>query len=206
MSKKESAKPKKPARGKIAKGRPPVFDYDDDALYDEIYHLAFNGASDAEIVELLENDKHERISIEVFNAWKNGRYDKWTPEDNERRSKRLVGVLTRARSKVVFALKNTFFKVALGKVKTKNKGTVKRHLVIDGKHTEDEVVQTTENEIEYAPSLQAIQTLLYHYDPEWRKVQKGIEEDEDGVPRNIEHGISVDLWIKKELADGGDSD
>lgn len=191
-------KPPKKERGRWSQ----VFDYDSDALYDEIYHLAFNGASDKDIANMLENDHHEHISDDLFSRWKNGKYEKWTKEENERRSSRLVGVLTRARSKVVFGLKNAYLKMALGKVKTKNKGTVKRRMVVNGQQTDDELVQTTENEVEYAPSLQAIQVLLYHYDPDWRKVQKGVEELEDGIPRNIEHGIDVEKWIKKEVTDG----
>lgn len=197
-TKQSSPKLKKPEKKK-PNGLPPKFDYDSDLLYDEIYHLAFNGASDAEIIQLLENDKGEHISDGLFDAWKHGRYPKWTEEENERRSARLVGVLARARAKVVFALKNTYFKVALGKITTKNKGTVRRYLVIDGKTTEDEVVQTSTNEIEYAPSLQAIQTLLFHYDPEWRKAMKDMDEAEDGVPRNIDSGVDVEKWLKQEL-------
>jgi len=194
---------KKDDKPKKKGGRPPKLDYDSDHLYEDIYALAFNGASDDEIPHLLIDNYGVSVSRSMFDLWKRGEYPHWTQDENEYRSTRLVRVLTRARTKFVYALKNTYLKMALGKVKTTNRGKTKRHLVVGGVQTEDELVQTTENEIEYAPSLQAIQTLLFHYDPEWRKTQQGIKEDEDGIPRNIDHGISVESWLKKEMEHDG---
>lgn len=187
-------------------GRPPHLNYDADEVYDEIFIMAFNGATDKDIPVLLSEKFNTAISYDLFQRWKSGKYPKWTKEQNALRSKRLVGVLERARAKIVFALKNSYMKMALGQVGTKNVATTKRHLVVNGVQTDDELVQTTENAIQYPPNLQAISVLLFHYDPEWRKVQKGIEESEDGIPRNIDHGISIDAWIRREAEVGEKSE
>ena len=41
-------------------------------------------------------------------------------------------------------------------------------------------------------------TWLYHYDEDWRKVERRQDEDAD-IPKDIDHGISIDSWIKDNL-------
>ena len=92
--------------------------------------------------------------------------------------------------------------MALGGIKTKHVSTVKRRLRIDGELTDNEEIQTTTQEIESAPSLQALSTWLYHFDPEWRKRQRGetsAEEDPMAVPNDIEKGIDITQWIDQEV-------
>ncbi len=177
-------------------GRPPKFDYDSDEFYDEIFALALNGATDSEIAVMLEDKFGCSLCAEAFSSMKNGNYHRWTKEENKRRSERLVKVLTHARQRLVLTLRNTYVKMAFGKIKTKNKATVSRRLRIDGQLTDDEEVQTTVSDIEYAPNLQAISTLLYHYDKDWKMTQRGLDEADD-IPK-VEHGVSIGDWIEQE--------
>jgi len=62
--------------------------------------------------------------------------------------------------------------------------------------TGEEEVQVVEGEL--APSLQAQSVWLYHYDEDWRKVERKQDEEAD-IPTDINHGISIDSWIKDKL-------
>lgn len=88
-----------------------------------------------------------------------------------------------------------FLAMALGGVKTKNT-TIRKIKDRDGNLTGEEEVQIVEGEL--APSLQAQSVWLYHYDEDWRKVERKQDEDAD-IPTDIEHGISIDSWIKDKL-------
>ena len=68
--------------------RPKKFDYDSDDFYDEILALSMQGLTDAEIADALDDKFGVSLSPEVFNCMKNGNYDKWSDEENERRSAR----------------------------------------------------------------------------------------------------------------------
>ena len=88
-----------------------------------------------------------------------------------------------------------FLAVALGGIKTKS--TVVRKLKDqDGNLTGEEELQVSESEL--APNLQAMSVWLYHHDDEWRKVERCQDEDAD-IPKDIDHGISIDSWIKDKL-------
>ena len=41
-------------------------------------------------------------------------------------------------------------------------------------------------------------TWLYHYDEDWRRIERKQDEDAD-IPTDINHGISIDSWIKDKL-------
>ncbi len=58
---------------------------------------------------------------------------------------------------------------------------------------------TLETESETAPNMQAIATLLYHYDKDWRKVERKQDDEAQDVPVDVKHGISIEDWINKEL-------
>ena len=179
--------------------RPPKFDYDGDDFYTEILALAMQGLNDAEIAFALEEKFGVSLSPEAFCSMKNGKYDKWNDKENERRSARLVKVLARGRYKVLGIVRGRYLKAALGGIKTKSKSVTKRKMVVDGQATEDEIVQTTENEVELPPNMQALATWLYHHDPEWRKVERKLDEDSTDIPTDIEKGVEISRWIDKEV-------
>lgn len=178
--------------------RPKKFDYDSDDFYDEILALSMQGLTDAEIADALDDKFGVSLSPEVFNCMKNGNYDKWSDEENERRSARLAKVLARGRRKINSIVRGAYLKAALGGKKIKNKTVTTRKLKIDGVYTEDEEIQTTEGETELPPNMQALSTWLYHHDEEWRKVEKKQEDDED-VPNSTTKGVDIDAWIRKEV-------
>ena len=107
----------------------------------------------------------------------------------------LCEVLARGRATITAAVRAKFLAVALGGIKTKS--TVVRKLKDqDGNLTGEEELQVSESEL--APNLQAMSVWLYHHDDEWRKVERRQDEDAD-IPKDINHGISIDSWIKDKL-------
>ena len=180
--------------------RPPKFDYDSDDFYDEILALSMQGLTDAEIADNLEDKFKTSLSPEVFCCMKNGTYEAWSEEENERRSARLSKVLARGRRKINSIVRGAYLKAALGGKKLKNKSTTTRRMRLpDGTLTDSEDIQTTVSEIEQAPNMQALSTWLYHHEEEWRKVEKKQEDDEDDVPHNTTKGVDIDAWIRKEV-------
>ena len=149
--------------------RPKKFDYDSDDFYDEILALSMQGLTDAEIADALDDKFGVSLSPERFNCMKNGTYEAWSDEENEKRSARLCKVLARGRRKINSIVRGAYLKAALGGKKIKNKTVTTRKLKIDGVYTEDEEIQTTEGETELPPNMQALSTWLYHHDEEWRK-------------------------------------
>lgn len=188
---------KKPWAG-MSTGRPPKYDYDGDDFYDEVFFLAFNAATDAEIAYSM------GLTETAFNLMKNGKYDKWSKEDNQRRSDRLVKVLARARKKITQAVRTKYLQSALGGQDVENVATTKRHLIVNGKVTEDWEVQTTTTKTKTLPNMQALATFLYHHDAEWRKIQRGQDEEANDIPTEIETGIDVEKWIEKEMTGKND--
>ena len=47
--------------------------------------------------------------------------------------------------------------------------------------------------------MQALATWLYHHDSEWRKTERRQDEDASDVPTNVDKGVDIDSWIKKEV-------
>ena len=178
--------------------RPKKFDYDSDDFYDEILALSMQGLTDAEIADALDDKFGVSLSPEVFNCMKNGNYEAWSDEENERRSARLSKVLARGRRKINSIVRGAYLKAALGGKKIKNKTVTTRKLKVNGAYSEDEEVQTTEGETELPPNMQALATWLYHHDEEWRKVEKKQDDDED-VPNSTTKGVDIDAWIRKEV-------
>ncbi|MDE6789440.1 MAG: hypothetical protein K2J47_09000, partial [Ruminococcus sp.] len=102
----------------------------------------------------------------------------------------LNDVLSRARNSINSLVRAKFLAMALGGIKTKS--ITRRRL----KDKDGNLLDETEEcvvESELAPNLSAQATWLRHYDPEWRKVQRGEEPDEE----TAENGsISIEAWIK----------
>lgn len=180
--------------------RPKKFDYDSNDFYDEILALAMQGLTDAEIADSLSDRFGVSLSPEVFCTMKNGNYDKWSEKENKRRGERLAKVLERGRRKINSLVRGCYLKAALGGKKIKNKTVTKRKLRIDGKYTDDEEIQTIEGEQEMPYNVQALTTWLIHHDPDWRKIERK-QDDDDEIPENIDHGINIDEWIKLEVRD-----
>ena len=175
-------------------GRTPKFDYDSDEFYDEIFALAINGATNAEIAFGLQEKFGQSLDPETFYTMVRGAYPPWSKEENKRRSERLNRVLERARNKINMLVRSRYLKAALGGIVTKN--VTKRRMQIDGELTDNEVIQTTE--IELPPNMQALSTWLYHHDPDWRKVQRGADDmDGEEVPKG-ENGVDIGSWIELE--------
>lgn len=171
--------------------RHPKFDYDSDDFYDEILALAMQGLTNAEIATMLEEKFGESLSPEAFSSMVNGVYDKWTDEENERRSGKLVKVLTRGRNKVNGIVRGAYLKAAIGGRKVKGKSVTKRRLRVNGELTDDEEIQTTETENELPPNLQALATWLYHHDKEWRRIQRNEDTDDESGNGSID----INKWI-----------
>lgn len=200
---------------KVKTSYKPKFDYDSREWYTAIHALAMAGFGDAEIAasigekiqeyrnasggEPLTPSQLEGIDRQTFSKMKGGRYDKWTDEQNKERGDRITQVLEQARMKVNGIVKGTYLRLALGGKKVKNKGTTYRRLKIDGVYTDDEEIQRSETEVELPPNIQALANWLYHHDPEWRKRQRGTDEETSDLPREIVRGINVEDWIDKEM-------
>ncbi len=177
----------------------PKFDYDSDEFYEEIYALALQGFNDAEIADGLEAQFGQTLTPTAFSLMKNGKYEAWTEEENKRRSERLFKVLARGRRKITAIVRGRYLKCALGGIKTKNVSVVKRPVLNEetGEY-EDVVVQKNESEFESPPNIQALSTWLFHHDPEWRKVQRGLDAEVADIPTDIDKGVDIEAWIKKE--------
>lgn len=177
----------------------PYFDYDGDDFYDEILALALQGYTDAEIADGLGDKFDHSLDPVVFSRMKNGYYNGWTKEENERRSARICKVLARGRRKNTAIVRGAYLKAALGGKKTRNKSTV---IISDyddnGQKVGEHEAQRTESEIELAPNLQALSVWLYHHDPEWRKIQRGQDAEAADIPTDVQKGVDIDSWIKKE--------
>ena len=157
-------------------GRKPKFDYTSEDFLSLVESYAKKGFTDKEIAHAV------GILPQTF-CEKKSRY----PELSE--------VLSRARCALNSLVRAKFLAMALGGVKTKNT-TIRKIKDRDGNLTGEEEVQIVEGEL--APSLQAQSVWLYHYDEDWRKVERKQDEDAD-IPTDIEHGISIDSWIKDKL-------
>lgn len=176
----------------------PKFDYKSNEFYDELFALAFQGLTDAEIADGLSDRFGQTLTPEVFSRMKNGKYERWSEKQNEEFGTRIAQVLSRARRKINSIVRGAYLKSALGGKKIKSKSTTSRKIKLsDGTLTDEEGIYTTENEQELAPNIQALSTWLYHHDEEWRKVER--KEEEENIPTDINQGISIHEWIKDRI-------
>lgn len=178
----------------------PKFDYNDDAFYKEIETLAKQGLKDSEIAYMLASEFGVDLNPQVFSRMKTAKYENWTEEENAERSVKITQKLERGRYLINAIVRGKFLKTALGGQKVKGLVTTKRHMVVDGVQTEDLVVETRESEQELPPNVQALSTWLYHFDKEWREIQKGKKDEEDkGIPFDPKKGVSINKWIEREI-------
>lgn len=181
------------------------YNYDDEGFYKAVTLAAANGMCDAEIADTLDLDP------ETFSRMKNGNYIGWNQEQNERRSKKLLQCLERARRKVNALVRGRFLKAALGGIKvrtTQSRAISQKCSVCGGIDpecprcggtgtefiTDKQVVML--NEQETPPNIQALATWLFQHDEDWRRIQRGQDESAEEVPTNIDHGIDIDKWIE----------
>lgn len=157
-------------------GRKPKFDYTSEDFLSLVESYAKKGFTDKEIAFAV------GIRPETFCVKKN-------------EYAQLSQVLARGRALVTSTVRAKFLAMALGGIKTKS--TVVRKLRdTEGKLTGEEELQVSESEL--APNLQAMSVWLYHHDEDWRKIERKQDEDAD-IPTDIDHGISIDSWIKDKL-------
>lgn len=180
------------------------FDYDSNEFYDEIFNLAMQGMNDSEMSYALADKFSVSLAPQTFTDMKNGKYKGWSTEENEKYGARISESLARGRERVTSIVRGRYLKAALGGIKVHGKTTRKRHLIVDGQMTEDVVVETTETEQETPPNIGALSRWLFQHDPEWRKVQRGTEDDD--LPFDPKKGVSVRAWIQREIEQDGDSD
>ena len=157
-------------------GRKPKFDYRGEEFLSQVETYAKKGFTDREIA--LELGLNPPYFYEMKSKYSE-----------------ITDVLARGRATITAAVRAKFLAVALGGIKTKS--TVVRKLKDqDGNLTGEEELQVSESEL--APNLQAMSVWLYHHDDEWRNVERRQDEDAD-IPKDIDHGISIDSWIKDKL-------
>lgn len=185
----------------------PKFDYNGEAFYEEIERLAKQGLKDSEIAYMLAAKFGVDLNPQVFSRMKNGKYEGWNDEENSIRSVKISQSLERGRYAINALVRGMFLKSALGRHVVKGKVVTKRHMVVDGVQTEDLVVETRETEQELPPNVQAQSTWLYHFDKEWREIQKGKKDEEDnGIPFDPKKGVSINKWIEREIEQDDNSD
>lgn len=172
------------------------FDYDGDEFYDEIFALAMNGATDAEIAFGLAEKFGNNLTPTAFSLMKNQKYKGWNKAENEKYGGRMFKVLARARLKTNMLVRSRYLKAALGGIKTKNVTTETRKLKINGTITEDEEIRTVETVFESSPNVQALSTWLFHHDDEWRRIQQNKDAEEEIPEAN--NGVAIDKWIEQE--------
>lgn len=170
---------------KSSPGRKPKFDYTSEDFLSVVEKCAQKGFTDKEIAYSL------GLSPQTF-CEKKSEY----PELNE--------VLARGRVTITAAVRAKYLAMAMGgiKVKSETRRFVQERCHCMGEDekcpdcggtgwvtlTDKSIVQETISEL--APNLQAQSVILYHYDPDWKNVERKQEDDE-----NNEVDIDESKWI-----------
>ena len=221
----------------------PKYDYDSQDFYDAVGELASRGYTDAEIAYGLEDLSGEQRSSYPGDVWpdfplltpttfgrmKNGKYDKWTEEENKTRSERLGRVLARARDKINVAVRGQFLQLALGQATSSSKVTryARVRCSCKGKDEHCEKCGGTgwyanmdkqivmESEQRCAPAPQMVASWLHHHDPEWRhrdlmrhEENAGKDNDVTGIDIQVVYNSKSDLDLqeKRQSEEKGDAD
>lgn len=146
------------------------FDYNGDEFYMEIMALAMKGLTDSQIAFSLEEKFGETLTEGVFNTMKNGKYDKWTEEENTIRGNRIAKALAHGREKINSIVRGSYLKAALGGKKTRDVAiTTRKMRRSDGEESGEIELTRTETERELPPNMQALATWLFNHDEEWKK-------------------------------------
>lgn len=184
------------------------FDYNGDEFYMEIMALAMKGLTDSQIAFSLEEKFGETLTEGVFNTMKNGKYDKWTEEENTIRGNRIAKALAHGREKINSIVRGSYLKSALGGKKIKSKSTVIRKIrTADGTETDAQEIQETHTEQELAPNMQALSTWLFNHDKEWKQaVIEGKKLDVTTNGKDLQTGIQVEIIDKREQVISEDTD
>lgn len=156
------SKPKKEKKERKV-GRPPKFDYESSEFYQAIQELASMGYSDTSIAYELQQKFGESLTPETFSRFKHEKKKNGEPTE---RSKELNQALARGRNTLMQMARSTYFQMALGQ-RTVKTTTKQRIRLQDGTLTDDEVIST--QEMELAPNMQALATMLFNHDSEWRE-------------------------------------
>lgn len=166
-------------------GRKPKFDYTSEDFLSLVESYAKKGFTDKEIAYSL------GLSPQTFSEKKSEYHE-------------LSEVLVRGRATITAAVRAKYLAMAMGGVKVKSEtrrfvqekchcmGEDKKCLDCGGTGwvtlTDKAIVQETISEL--APSLQAQSVILYHYDPDWKNVERKQDDDEDN-----EVDIDESKWI-----------
>lgn len=137
----------------------------------------------------------DRLSEELFNKMKNGKYEVWSERENKLRSMLILQVLERARVNLCIAYKGVYDRLALGKVKTKTQTIVTRETLRDGQpFTETTKTETT---TEIPPNLQALTTWRYHHDKEFRQVLTEMKRTDVTLDDKAVEALAINIVYNK---------
>lgn len=184
----------------------PKHDYESKDFIKQIEDLAGKGYTDRNIAFKLD------LTPSVFSKMKNGNYERWDDEENERRSAPIAQALARGRELINSIVRDTYLKTALGIMK--NKSVTKRYVEdrcpCKGKDkkcpdcggtgtiilTDKAVVMETESQ---ATNPQALASWLYNHDEDWRNsVIEGKKLDVTSAGEKINSGFIVEVIDKRE--------
>ncbi len=176
----------------------PKFDYDSEDFYKEIYALAMQGLQDGEIAYALGDSLGVAgLTPTTFSEMKAGKYKGWNDEENAKRGARISEELAHGRSRVLGIVRGRYLKAALGGIKVKGKVVRMRYNVVNGVADKNNRIEDiTESEQETAPNMQALANFLYHHDPQFRNIQRGIEDSD--VQIKVKNGVSISAWLERE--------
>jgi len=193
--------------GKLYGGRLPKFDYDGDAFYDEVFALALQGQSNAQIAANLADKFGESLDDKTFSAMINGIYIGWSKEENARRSARLLDRLTHAREKLNGVVRASYLKGALGGKRTTSRVSayLKTRCLCEGQDPDcpecggigwiyskkHAIVQETETEL--PPNMQALGTWLSVHDKEWREMKEQYKIELSGQVQTDAPRVKVEM-------------
>lgn len=174
----------------------PKYDYDSDYFYQRIQESADRQMQENHIIwdKVIAADLGFETPT-TFSEMKNGEYRAWSKEENERRSKRINDLLSRARAGVEPEVWRMILEMGLGKVQAQD-------ITFDkiGDKIQDEQRITVHK---LPPNLNALQMWLRHHSQIYRSIESGKLEDEENsdIPTDINHGIDIGKWIEKEVSD-----
>lgn len=174
----------------------PKYDYDSDYFYQRIQESADRQMQENHIIwdKVIAADLGFETPT-TFSEMKNGEYRAWSKEENERRSKRINDLLSRARAGVEPEVWKMVLEMGLGKVQAQD-------ITFDkiGDKIQDEQRITVHK---LPPNLNALQMWLRHHSQMYRSIESGkLEDEENGdIPTDITHGIDIGKWIEKEVSD-----
>lgn len=189
--------------------RHPKFDYDNGDFYEEIERLAMQGMTDKEISFSLAERFGAGLSPQVFSYMKNGRYSKWTKEENKIRSGKILFALCKGRCKVNALVRRTYLQIALGGKRvssSKVPAIVRVECPCGGEDESCEIcggkgyfhAKAEQLVRELPPDMRALSSWLYHRDEEYRKIERMRGEtlvNREDSPQDS----NIDEWVKGQV-------